>query len=167
MQSLSTAGAGPGIATPWLSRSESRLDRDPVFREVFFDSPQAMWLLDARTLKFLEANAAAVRMYGYSRREFLEMSLGDLACGPGSRANPELAQRRAAAVAAAMFHPDQRHRTKGGAEISVDLHSWLLHRNGSVRLVMVREVTDLQRAVSLLCRHWHHMSELAGSTQAP
>jgi PAS domain S-box-containing protein len=160
MQSLTTAGLDLGAAAPWLPLPESRFDRDPVFREVFFDSPQAMWLIDSRTLKFLDANAAAIRMYGYSRREFLEMSLADLTgAGGEDRASPDRAQRKAAAS----FHPDQRHRIKSGAEIAVDLHSWLLHRNGSVRLVMVREVTDLQRAVSLLCRHWHHMADVVGS----
>lgn len=164
MQSLTATSLDLGVAAPWRPRPESRFDRDPVFREVFFESPQAMWLLDAGTLKFLEANAAAIRMYGYSRREFLEMSLDDLGCAShASRVNPERAQRKAAAL----FHPDQRHRVKSGAEISVDLHSWLLHRSGSVRLVMVKEVTDLQRAVSLLCRHWHHLAELAGGTRAP
>jgi PAS domain S-box-containing protein len=159
MQSLSTTSLDLGAGAPWLPRPETRFDRDPVFREVFFDSPQAMWLVDARTLKFVEANAAAIRLYGYSRREFLEMSLCDLAgAGRETRAQAERAQRRSAAL----FHPDQRHRVKSGAEISVDLHSWLLHRSGSVRLVMVKEVTDLQHAVSLLCRHWHHLADLVG-----
>jgi PAS domain S-box-containing protein len=162
VQPLSATRLDLGADAPWPSRPESRLDRDPVFREVFFDSPQAMWLVDARTLKFVEANAAAVRMYGYSRREFLEMSLDDLDCaGREGRATPERAQRKAAAL----FHPDQRHRLKSGGEISVDLHSWLLHRGGSVRLVMVKEVTDLQRAVSLLCRHWHHLAEVVGEAR--
>jgi PAS domain S-box-containing protein len=159
MQLLNEASLEGGTASPWLPRPEGRFDRDPIFREVFFDSPQAMWLIDSRTLKFLEANAAAIRMYGYSRREFLEMALTDLG---SAGANPERAQRKAAAS----FHPDQRHRIKSGAEIAVDLHSWLLHRNGSVRLVMVREVTDLQRAVSLLCRHWHHLADVVGSAEA-
>jgi PAS domain S-box-containing protein len=161
MQSLTATTLDLGVDEPWLPRPDSALDSDPVFREVFFDSPQAMWLIEARTLKFLEANAAAVRMYGYSRREFLEMSLTELAASHEARANPERAQRKAAA-----FHPDQRHRTKSGTEIAVDLHSWLLNRSGAVRLVMVREVTDLQRAVSLLCRHWHHLAELVDGARA-
>jgi PAS domain S-box-containing protein len=152
------------IRAPPPGGPEGALDADPVFREVFFDSPQAMWLLDGRTLRFFEANAAAIRLYGYSRREFLEMALTDLcADGRDGRLGPGRAQR----MAAALYHPDQRHRVKSGAEIAVDLHSWLLHRSGAVRLVMVKEVTDLQRAVSLLCRHWHHFSGLLGSVHAP
>jgi len=163
MQPLTATSLALGADVPWLRRPESRFDRDPVFRQVFFDSPQAMWLVDAKTLKFVEANAAAIRMYGYSRREFLEMSLSDLDCaGREHRAHPERVQRHSAAL----FHPDQRHRVKSGGEISVDLHSWLLHRNGSVRLVMVKEVTDLQRAVALLCRHWHHLAALVDGAPA-
>ena len=37
-----------------------------------------MWLYDLNTLRFLAVNDAAVRMYGYSREEFMSMSLLDI-----------------------------------------------------------------------------------------
>jgi len=41
----------------------------------FADSPDPMWIYDLQTLRFLEVNDAAVRCYGYSRRQFLNMTV--------------------------------------------------------------------------------------------
>ena len=37
-----------------------------------------MWVFDHETLAFLEVNDAAVEHYGYSREEFLAMTLTDI-----------------------------------------------------------------------------------------
>src|SRR5437879_11409057 len=37
-----------------------------------------MWVFDLESLRFLDVNDAAVQKYGYSRSEFLAMTLGDL-----------------------------------------------------------------------------------------
>ena len=53
-------------------------------REVLesFDSFEASntptWVFDQQTLAFLEVNAAALRKYGYSRREFLKLTILDI-----------------------------------------------------------------------------------------
>ena len=45
---------------------------------MFESNPQAMWVYDLTTLRFLAVNDAAVRHYGYSRTEFLEMTIKDI-----------------------------------------------------------------------------------------
>ena len=50
-------------------------DTDKKFRLLFEDSPQPMWVLDPQSRVFLEANAAACALYGYSQDEFRGMSL--------------------------------------------------------------------------------------------
>ena len=37
-----------------------------------------MWIFDSETLRFLEVNQAAVNLYGWSREEFLSMSILDI-----------------------------------------------------------------------------------------
>ena len=37
-----------------------------------------MWVYDAQTLRFLAVNEAAVRHYGYTRQEFLAMTITDI-----------------------------------------------------------------------------------------
>ena len=48
------------------------------FRLLFADSPQPMWVYDTQTLRVLEVNEAAVAHYGYTRAEFLALSITDL-----------------------------------------------------------------------------------------
>src|ERR671926_128728 len=52
-----------------------------------------MWLFDPTTLAFLEVNEAAVRHYGYSREEFLSMTLRDICPPEDMPAVAELASR--------------------------------------------------------------------------
>jgi PAS domain S-box-containing protein len=47
-------------------------------RKLFENNPQPTWVFDRETLRFLEVNAAAVRKYGYSKEEFLAMTLKDI-----------------------------------------------------------------------------------------
>src|SRR5450755_145323 len=54
--------------------SESQGD----YRRLFEGHPQPMWVFDLETLGFLDVNAAAVRHYGYSRPEFLGMTIRDI-----------------------------------------------------------------------------------------
>src|SRR5947209_13003433 len=47
--------------------------------QLFFEhSPQPMWVFDLETLSFLAVNNAAVEAYGYSKDEFLSMTIKDI-----------------------------------------------------------------------------------------
>jgi PAS domain S-box-containing protein len=43
------------------------------YRLLFESSPQPMWVVDLKTLDYLAVNDAAIRHYGYTRKEFLSM----------------------------------------------------------------------------------------------
>lgn len=45
---------------------------------MFKSSPHPMWVYDIETQSFLAVNDAAVRHYGYSRDEFLGMTIRDI-----------------------------------------------------------------------------------------
>jgi PAS domain S-box-containing protein len=47
-------------------------------RKLFDNNPHPTWVFDRETLRFLAVNTAAVRKYGYSRDEFLTMTLRDI-----------------------------------------------------------------------------------------
>jgi PAS domain S-box-containing protein len=66
---LKTDPDGTGFAPP---KSEGE------YRLLFEANPQPMYVCDQETLKFLAVNDAAVRHYGYSRKEFLGMSITDI-----------------------------------------------------------------------------------------
>src|SRR4051794_6745716 len=55
------------------------LEKEGSFRLLFDNNPVPMLICDSRTLGFLTVNKAAERLYGYSREEFLDMTIKDLA----------------------------------------------------------------------------------------
>lgn len=47
-------------------------------RQLFHSCPIPLWIFNLDTLHFLEANAAALNMYGYSRQEFCNKAVTDM-----------------------------------------------------------------------------------------
>src|SRR5438046_7013259 len=47
------------------------------YRLLFEKNPLPMWVFDLESLRFLDVNDAAVQKFGYTRSEFLAMTLGD------------------------------------------------------------------------------------------
>ncbi|WP_167792136.1 PAS domain-containing protein [Brevundimonas sp. MF30-B] len=105
-------------------------------RQAFFHAhPDPMWVHDAKTLKFLDVNAAAERKYGWSRDEFLDMSLAELDPSQG-----EGARNTQVLDASGVW----RHLTREGRVIFVDVVSHeLSHQGRAARFVSARDVTRL------------------------
>src|SRR5687768_3712783 len=88
------------------------------YRLLFESNPQPMWVYDLATFHFLAVNDAAVNHYGYSRAEFLEMTIVDIRPDDDVKllreyiaaGNPELDQAG-----------EWRHRKKDGGVISVEI----------------------------------------------
>jgi PAS domain S-box-containing protein len=57
---------------------QSLRDSEEHYRRLFKDNPLPMWVYDRQTLAFLAVNTAAVAAYGYSRDEFLGMTIRDI-----------------------------------------------------------------------------------------
>src|ERR1700690_1240841 len=65
----------------WVATHEDVTEakhREESFRLLFKNNPVAMWVYDRETLRFLAVNDAAVAQYGYSREQFLTMTVLDL-----------------------------------------------------------------------------------------
>lgn len=54
-------------------------ESEKKYSALFDLSPQPMWVYNIQTLRFLQINKAAINYYGYSKEEFLKMSLPDIA----------------------------------------------------------------------------------------
>ena len=57
---------------------ERAREAERQFRLLFDRNPVPIWLFDLDSLRFLEVNEAAVKQYGYSREEFLAMTVLDI-----------------------------------------------------------------------------------------
>lgn len=51
------------------------------YKLIFYNHSLPSWIYDIETFKFLEINEAAIKLYGFSREEFLKMSLDDILPG--------------------------------------------------------------------------------------
>jgi len=56
----------------------TELVRDSALWDFFQLNSLPMWVFDLHSLKFLEVNPAAIINYGYSREQFLEMTIQDI-----------------------------------------------------------------------------------------
>ncbi len=54
------------------------MKHDDIYQKFFAMNPTPMWISDRETQRFLVVNDAAVRNYGYSREEFLGLTLKDI-----------------------------------------------------------------------------------------
>jgi diguanylate cyclase (GGDEF)-like protein/PAS domain S-box-containing protein len=135
---------------------------DPVFHDLFVMNPLPMWLFDSETLRFLEVNQAAVKRYGYTRDEFLLMTLEDIRPKEDvERLHEALRNRPQDAAAGYRRSPGWRHLLKDGTVIWVDIYSYdFKYGDRVVRLIMVHDVTDLKHAAERLNRQGAYFRQL-------
>ena len=65
------------VTDRWRAEEDVR-SSEKQYRLLFQGNPNPMWVFDLETLAFLEVNEAATRHYGYSREEFLAMTVADI-----------------------------------------------------------------------------------------
>ena len=120
-----------------LEESESR------YRLLFESNPQPMWVFNSITLAFLAVNQAAIACYGYTRDEFLGMTLRDIR--PPQDVPTFLEHTRASTGAPHTDGPWQ-HRRKDGTTLIVEIatHS-MRFGDADARLVMVFDITERKR----------------------
>lgn len=57
---------------------EQVLISEEKYRQIFYQNPFSMWITDRETMQILEVNEAAIKKYGYTRDEFLDLTLDDI-----------------------------------------------------------------------------------------
>jgi len=108
------------------------------FHSLFEHNPLPFWVFDARSLRFLEVNAAAVKAYGYTREEFLAMTIFDLR-DPAEQ--PELIAHLTSQQEARGMPRVWMHQAKDGRHIDVRIHAADIVFNGMpARLVLAEDV---------------------------
>ncbi|MGA2854891.1 MAG: PAS domain S-box protein, partial [Verrucomicrobiota bacterium] len=65
------------VTDRWRAEEELR-DSERQYRLLFHSNPNPVWVFDLETQAFLEVNEAAIQLYGYSREEFLAMTISDI-----------------------------------------------------------------------------------------
>jgi PAS domain S-box-containing protein len=114
------------------------------YKELFENNPQPMWVSDRKTLSFLAVNEAAVKHYGYSREEFLSMTIQDI--HPPEFRVP-LSETVAKSTDVLQKVGVWQHRKKDGSLIDVEITTHKLDFNARpARLVLAIDITERKQA---------------------
>lgn len=133
--------------------------REARYRQMFEANPHPMWVYDPETLRFLAVNDAAVAHYGYTREEFLGMTLADIR--PAEDVPRMLEAVRSLGLVTIR---DQlwRHRKRDGTVIDVEISSHAVEFAGRrAEMVVAHDVTDRLRAEQDLRASEERFRELA------
>jgi PAS domain S-box-containing protein len=118
------------------------------YRILFENNPQPMLVYELPSLCILAVNEAAVRHYGYTREEFLSMTVKDIRPAEDVPKFVEFVRDLKPGMRMAGIW---RHRKKDGAIIDVDIVSHSLDFGGrNARLVLLNDVTEKKRAQEAL-----------------
>jgi len=132
----------PGGTAGPETGSESR------FRGLFDSHPLSMWVYDCETLRFLEVNHAAIKRYGYTREEFLQLRITDIRPPEDI---PLLEQRLAKNGKRGQYTVLGRHRFKDGRVVEVEVSRAQVTWYGRcAALVVALDISDRRRAAESL-----------------
>lgn len=124
-----------------VERHERKIiESEEKYRVLFENNPHPMWVYDVETLRFLAVNDASEQHYGYTRAEFLAMTIRDI-CPPEDR---DQLQRSDERITAGMDHAGVwRHRKKDGTQIQVEITSHTVDFGGKrAEIVLANDVTE-------------------------
>jgi diguanylate cyclase (GGDEF)-like protein/PAS domain S-box-containing protein len=120
--------------------AESLRESESRYRQLFDANPLPMWVYDLGTLRFLAVNDAAIEHYGYTREQFLAMTIADI------RPERDVTALRASVETAhaGIEHSGiWRHRKRNGAIILVEITSHVIDFSGHrAKLVLANDITE-------------------------
>ena len=118
------------------------------YRLLFKNNPHPMWVYDLETLEFIAVNQAAIEHYGYTRDEFLNMTVADIR---PSQEQPRLLENISEVDAGTDFAGVWEYQKKDGTIIDVEITSYaMIFDSRNAELVLAHDVTNrLQVQVEL------------------
>lgn len=131
------------------------------YRALFADNPVPMWAFDYEMLTIQMVNDAALELYGYTREEFLNLSIFDLRPSNEHEEFKKFLNEKEK-LSSKRIWADLKHVTKDGRIIYVDLTSHIIPLNGKyTRLIAVNNVTEKRLAEDKLREQNIRLKEIA------
>ena len=118
------------------------------YRLLFKNNPHPMWVYDLDTLQFIAVNQAAIEHYGYTRDEFLNMTVVEIRAPKNF---PRFLKNISLLDAEIDLTSVCQHQKKNGTIIDVEITSYeLVFDNRKAELVLAQDVTDRLQAEAKL-----------------
>lgn len=119
-----------------LEKSEKK------YGDLFHLNPLPMWVFDLKTLCFLDVNNAAVKHYGYSREEFLAMTIKDIRPKEDIALLEETVKKYKKQTEL-YINQTFKHIKKDGSLINVDIKSSLVQfNNRPAKIILANDITE-------------------------
>lgn len=118
----------------------SLIASEKYYKNLFENNPSPMFIWDFETLKIIECNVEALHLYGYTKEEFLQLTIKDI------RPIEDIELIEAATQSVEVYgniHKQQwRHKKKDGTIFYVDIHAHLMiHNDRQCSFVLLQDVT--------------------------
>jgi PAS domain S-box-containing protein len=132
------------VTTERRATEKALKESEEKYRYIFLHNPQPMWIYDLETLAFLEVNEAATQYYGYSREEFMGMTIKDIRPAEDipillENIKPEPSS----------YNPPSgwRHQKKNGEIIYVEISAHSVNYYGrKARHILINDITKRRQA---------------------
>ena len=129
--------------------NQALAESEEKYRRLFDSISDAAVVFDAQTRRFVEANAAALRLYGYTREEFLQLTHAATTVEP----KESEASIRLILSGAAPRIPVRYHRKKDGTVFPVEIAGSTFTLKGRpVVCGIIRDITERQQAEEAVAR---------------
>lgn len=127
-----------------LKKTEVKLrESEEKYRHLFKNNPEPMWIFDPDTLEFVEVNQAAVNHYGYSEKEFADMTLADIRPPKDVTAMKEDVKKHRGKTS---YSEEWTHLKKDGTAIDVEVSAAdVTYGSKQYRLVLINDITEQKR----------------------
>jgi len=119
---------------------ENKTQLQERYQQIFDKSPLPMWLFDTDNYSFVDVNEATIRKYGYTREEFMSMTIMDIRHAEN---RPETVKLVHANKMSGLFYGgNAQHIKKNGETIYVKIESNFLNMGErKLRLVQATDIT--------------------------
>ncbi len=142
LEFLRSVGGHIALAIERRRSEEALRKKEEMFRLLFSHNPLPTWVIDRETLRFLEVNEAAVRVYGYSQEEFKRMTILDIR---PEEERIKMLQYLQENKGDGLYRGHWKHRKKDGKIIEVETTVHELEYSGKrVRLIVSQDVSERQ-----------------------
>jgi len=137
---------------------------EKAYIRMFRENPQPMWIYSKEDFRFLEVNDAAVGLYGYTREEFLQMTILDI------RPKEDITRLREnrGGLALTGYSPSGiwRHCKKDGSLMYVKVESFVITYGGeAAEVISIFDVTAAHLAGEALNKQEQLLKTIINSSQ--
>ena len=135
-------------------------------RLLFEHNPLPMMVYDRGTRRILAVSNSAVEKYGYSREEFISMTLTDLTPPEDREAFEQFFERNESVERLGTLSGARRQRCKDGRIIDIDMIGDDLEIGGrACRILLCQDVTERNRATAELVQAREQLARTAAEHQ--